>query len=183
MVRTAKQHDAPTLYFLQSVPGLGKLLRLVLLYESHDSTRFPRVQDCVSSGRVVKGAQESAGKRDGTAGTKSGQASLQWAFSAAAVLFLRNHRAGQKWLARLEQTPGTGQALTGLAHQLARAVYSRLQREVGFDLATVLQPEGRGGGAPAAALGHDGLSLATGLSSEASMASPNAHAHRGTVLC
>ena len=48
MVRTAKQHDAQTWYFLQSVPGLGKLLRLVLLYEIHDSTRFPRVQDCVS---------------------------------------------------------------------------------------------------------------------------------------
>ena len=37
------QHDAQTLYRLQSVPGIGKILSLVLLYEIHDITRFPRV--------------------------------------------------------------------------------------------------------------------------------------------
>jgi transposase len=69
---------------------------LVLLYEIHDITRFPRVQDVVSYGRVVTCAKASAGKRSGTAGTKSGQASLKWAFSEAAVLFLRNNPAGQQ---------------------------------------------------------------------------------------
>ena len=77
IVRTAKQHDAQTLYLLQSVPGIGKILRLVLLYEIHDSTRFPRVQDFVSSCRLVKCAKESAGKRYGTAGTKIGNAYLK----------------------------------------------------------------------------------------------------------
>src|SRR5262245_50291829 len=48
MVQTAKQHDANTRYWLQTVPGIGKLLRLVLLYEMHDSARFPRVHDFVS---------------------------------------------------------------------------------------------------------------------------------------
>ena len=48
MVQTAKQHDANTLYLLQTVPGIGKILRLVLLYEIHDIARFPRVQDFVS---------------------------------------------------------------------------------------------------------------------------------------
>jgi hypothetical protein len=31
IVHTAKQHDANTLYLLQTVPGIGKILRLVLL--------------------------------------------------------------------------------------------------------------------------------------------------------
>jgi transposase len=48
IVTTAKQHDANTLYLLQTVPGMGKLLSLVLLYEIHDIARFPRVQDFVS---------------------------------------------------------------------------------------------------------------------------------------
>src|SRR2546430_17461907 len=87
IVRTAKQHDAQTLYLLQSVPGIGKILRLVLLYEIHDSTRFPRVQDVVSSCRLVTCAKEAAGKRDGTAGTKIGNAYLKWAVSEAAGLF------------------------------------------------------------------------------------------------
>ena len=182
IVRTAKQHDAQTLYLLQSVPGIGQILRLVLLYAIHDSTRFPRVQDVVSSCRLVTCAKEAAGKRDGTAGTKIGNAYLTWAFSAAAVRFLRHHLAGQKSLARLEKKQGTGKALTVLAQKLARAVYSMVKREVVFDLAPFLQTSGRGGGEPAAALGHDGLSLATVLCYEASIASPNAHEHIGTLL-
>jgi transposase len=45
IVKTAKHHDANTLYLLQTVPGIGKILSLVLLYEIHDIARFPRVQD------------------------------------------------------------------------------------------------------------------------------------------
>src|SRR5262249_53505648 len=36
MVKTAQPHAATTRYLLQTVPGLGKLLRLVLLDERHD---------------------------------------------------------------------------------------------------------------------------------------------------
>ena len=86
IVKTAKQHDAQTLYLLQTVPGIGKILSLVLLYEIHDIARFPRVQDFVSYCRLVKCAKESAGKRYGTSGTKIGNAYLKWAFSEAAVL-------------------------------------------------------------------------------------------------
>jgi transposase len=139
IVQTAKQHDPQTLYRLQSVPGIGKILSLVLLYEMHDITRFPRVQDFVSYCRLVTCAKESAGKRYGTTGTKIGNAYLTWAFSEAAVLFLRNHPAGQKYLARLEKKHGKGTALTVLAHKLARAVYYMLKRDVVFDLDIFLQ--------------------------------------------
>ena len=108
IVHTAKQHDAHTLYRLQSVPGIGKILSLVMLYEIHDIARFPRVQDFVSYCRLVKCAKESAGKRYGTSGTKIGNAYLKWAFSEAAVLFLRDNPAGQKYLARLEKKHGKG---------------------------------------------------------------------------
>jgi transposase len=138
IVTTAKQHDANTLYLLQTVPGIGKILSLVLLYEMHDIARFPRVQDFVSYCRLVKCAKESAGKRYGTSGTKIGNAYLKWAFSEAAVLFLRNNPAGQKYLARLEKKHGKGKALTVLAHKLARAVYYMLKRGVVFDRDTFL---------------------------------------------
>ncbi len=122
LVRTAKAHDAQTFYRLRSIPGIGKILSLVLLYESHDIRRFPRVQDFVSYCRLVKCAKESAGKRYGTSGKKIGNAYLKWAFSEAAVLFLRNNPAGQKYLAHLVKKHGKGKALTVLAHKLARAV-------------------------------------------------------------
>jgi hypothetical protein len=157
------------------VPGIGTILSLVLWYEMHAIERFPSVQDFVSSCRVVKCATESAGKRDGTAGTKIGNAYLKWAFSEAAVLFRRDHPAGQKYLARLEKKHGTGKALTVLAHTLARAVYDLLKRGVVFKLDTFLHSERGGAGEPAASLGHDGLSLSTVLGNNTPSASTNAH--------
>jgi transposase len=139
IVKAAKQHDPNTLYLLQTVPGIGKILSLVLLYEIHDIQRFPSVQDFVSYCRLVKCAKESAGKRYGTAGAKIGNAYLKWAFSEAAVLFLRANPAGQKYLTRLEKKHGQGKALTLLAQKLGRAVYYMLKRQKAFDMHKFLQ--------------------------------------------
>lgn len=138
IVTTAKHHDAQTLSLLQTVPGIGTSLSLVLLYEMHDLARFPRGQDCASSCRLVTCARESAAQRSGTSGHKIGNAYLQWACSAAAVFFLRDHPAAQKLLARFEKKHRNGKALTILAHQLARAVSAMLQRQTAVDLDTVL---------------------------------------------
>jgi transposase len=110
MVHTAKPHDAPTLHRRQSVPGIGTILSLVMLDALHAMARFPRGQDFVSYGRFVTCATEAAGKCYGTAGPTIGTASLKWAFSEAAVLFLRDNPAGQKYLARLEKKRGPGKA-------------------------------------------------------------------------
>ena len=134
IVKTAKHHDANTLYLLQTVPGIGKILSLVLLYEIHHIDRFPRMQEFASYCRLVKCAKESNGKRSGTSGAKIGNAHLKWAFSEAAVLFLRDNPAGQKFLVRLEKKHDKGKALTILAHKLARAVYYMLKRKVAFDM-------------------------------------------------
>jgi transposase len=139
IVTTARHHDAHTLSLLQTVPGIGKLLSLVLLYDIHDMARFPRVQDVLSSGRLVQCARASAGKRYGTSGTTIGHAHLTWTFSEAAVLFLRDHPAAQQYLARVEKKHGKGTALTLLAQKLARAVYYLLKRNVAFDRETFFQ--------------------------------------------
>jgi transposase len=142
ILTTAKPHDAHTRYLLRTGPGSGESLSLVLLYAIHDLQRCPRGQDVVSYCRLVTWATESAGTRDGTSGSKMGQASLTGAFSAAAVLFLRAHPAGQKDLARLANTHGQGKALTVLAHKLARAVYDIVKRHTAFDMPTFLSQEG-----------------------------------------
>ena len=134
ILRHAKQHDANTFHLLDSVPGIGKILALVLLYEIHDIRRFPRVQDFVSYCRLVKSKKESAGKLYGTSGNKIGNAHLKWAFSEAAVGFLRNNPPGQRYLAHLETVHGKGKALTILAHKIARAVYHMLWRKEAFDM-------------------------------------------------
>jgi hypothetical protein len=111
----------------------------VWLYASHDIQRFPRVQEFVSYGRLVTCAKQSAGRYDGMSGATIGNTSLTWAFSAAAVWFLRTNPAGQKDLARLEKQHGKGQALTVLAPKLARAVYCMLKRDTAFARPRFLQ--------------------------------------------
>ena len=95
--RSAKGHGVQTFARLHSVPGIGQILALVLLYEIQDSARFPRVQDFVSSCRLVKCAKESNHNRLGTSGKKNGNVHLRWAFAEAAALFLRHTQPGKAY--------------------------------------------------------------------------------------
>jgi transposase len=134
ITRTVKVHDVDTFYRLRSVPGIGKILALVLLYEIHDIERFATVQDFVSYARLVKCAKESAGQHHGFSGAKIGNVHLKWAFSEAAVLLLRQNPPAQKYLDRLTSKHGKAKALSILAHKLGRAVYYMLRREQAFDM-------------------------------------------------
>ena len=134
ITRTAKTQDVQTFSRLQSIPGVGQILALVLLYEIQDIARFPRVQDFVSYCRLVKCAKESNHKRLGTSGKKIGNVHLRWAFAEAAVLFLRHNQLGKAYFAKLEHKHGKAKALTVLAQKLARAVYYMLARAQAFDL-------------------------------------------------
>jgi transposase len=97
------------------------------------------VQDFVSYARLVKCEKSSAGKRYGTGGNKIGNAHLKWAFSEAAVLFLRGNEPAKKWFERLTRKHGKGKALSILAHKLGRAVYFMLKNKEPFDQAKFLR--------------------------------------------
>ena len=82
---------------LRSIPGVGKILAMTILYEIHDIARFERVQNFASYARLVKCEKSSSGKRLGTGGAKIGNVHLKWAFSEAAVLFLRANPPAQEY--------------------------------------------------------------------------------------
>ena len=96
ILKTAKHHEAHTLYLLQTVPGIGKMLSLVLLYEIHQIDRFPSVQDFASYCRLVKCSKESAGKRVGTSGKKIGNAHLTVGLFRSGRAVPTQQRAGTK---------------------------------------------------------------------------------------
>ena len=126
IANSAKHHDPVSHALLNTVPGIGKILSLVILYEIENIKRFPRVQDFVSYSRLVTCTKESNGK-------KIGNAHLKWAFSEAAVLFLKGNEKGKKYLDRLANKHGKGKALSILAHKLGRAVYFILKKKKPFD--------------------------------------------------
>jgi len=134
ILANAREHSPNALALLQTIHGVGKILSLAILYEIHDIGRFPRVQDFVSYARLVKCPRESAGKRYGSSGNKIGNAHLKWAFSEAAVLFLRGNPQGMKFKKRIERKHGKSKALSILAHKIGRAAYYMLKRQKAFDM-------------------------------------------------
>jgi transposase len=134
LLRNVKVHDPRSWYRLQSVPGVGEVLALVMLYEIQDIGRFPTVQQFCSYARLVKGAKESAGKKAGTMGKKIGNAHLKWAFSEAVCLMMRELPQAKAYVEKHGKTHGKGKAMSILAHKLGRAVYFLLKRNDAFDV-------------------------------------------------
>ena len=116
-----------------TIHGMGKVLGLSILYEIHDVGRFSRVQQFLSYCRLVKPTKESGGKILGHSGRKIGNAHLKWAFSEAAVCFLRANKPAQALRARLMARHGKGKSLAIIAAKIARAVYFMLRRSEAFD--------------------------------------------------
>jgi transposase len=134
LTRTAKVDDPQAYQRLRSVPGVGPVLALVLLYEIHDIRRFAEAGRFLSYARLVRCAHESAGKKKGTGGNKIGNAHLKWAFSEATCLFLRESEQAKRWLARREKRRGKARALGAFAARLGRAVYHLLRKKEAFDV-------------------------------------------------
>lgn len=134
-IRQRARVEAPdTFELLQTIPGIGPILALTLLYELHDIERFPRVQNFLSYARLVKSQKSSAGRVSGTSGAKIGNPHLKWAYSEAAVLFLQKNPPGQRRINRLRSKHGRPKALSILAARIGRASYFMLRRSTPFDM-------------------------------------------------
>jgi transposase len=129
----AKQHSATNFNLLKTISGVGDILALTILYEIGDIARFESVQNFASYGRLVKCKAESAGKTYGTSGNKIGNAHLKWAFSEAAILYIRNNESGKKYISKMEKRMPKSKALSALAHKLGRSVYYMLKNQTVFD--------------------------------------------------
>lgn len=129
----ARQHNPIHLKLLRSIHGIGKILALTIIYEIGDIDRFESVQKFASYCRLVKCKAESAGKSYGTQGNKIGNANLKWAFSEAAVLYLRGNDDAKRYLAKLQKRMSKAKALSVLAHRLGRCVFYMLKNETVFD--------------------------------------------------
>ncbi len=134
VLKAANHSDPLAFSLLKSIPGIGDVLALTILYEIEDINRFPRVQNFVSYCRVVKCQRESGGKQYASKNTKIGNANLKWAFSEAAVMFIRYCPEIKSYHQRLVQKFGNGKAYSIMAHKLARAVYYVLKRRKAFDI-------------------------------------------------
>jgi transposase len=133
VLKTAKVDNPVTLQFLRTIPGIGKILSLVMLYEIDTIARFPEVGNFLSYSRLVRCERESAGKKKGSGGKKIGNAHLKWAFSEAACLMLRAMPEAKKWMQRQERRRGKKKALSILEAKIGRTVYHLWRKQMPFD--------------------------------------------------
>jgi len=68
--KQAKKHQPTYFYLLKTIPGIGRILALTILYEIGDIQRFESVQKFASYARLIKCKAESAGKTYGLKATK-----------------------------------------------------------------------------------------------------------------
>ena len=143
LTRHAKEHDPNNLYLLHTIPGVGKILALVLLYEIHDINRFERVQNFTSYSRLIKPQKKSAGKVTGSGNRKIGNAYLKWAFSEATLLLIREKQEIKDLHLKLKNKHGKARALAIISHKIGRAVYYMLKNHQAFDMRHFLQIKDR----------------------------------------
>ena len=132
--KTARQHDYHTLYLLRSIPGVGQILALVVLYEIHNVNRFARVQDFSSYARLIRPVKESDGKWAGHSNKKIGNHHLKWAIKEAAILMLRDSPEAKYFVSKLTHKYNKGKALGIFTHKLGRTIYFMLKNKEAFDM-------------------------------------------------
>ena len=139
LIRNAKVDDAVTFGLLKTIPGIGPILALILLYEIDTISRFPEAGNLLSYSRLVRCEHSSAGKVKGSGGKKIGNAHLKWAFSEAACLMIRAVPTVKAWLQRQEKKRGKRKALSILEARIGRVVYHLWRKQVPFDLKRFLK--------------------------------------------
>ena len=175
----AQPPQAQPLARRRPVPGSGARLRCGRRSARQESTRCPRGQEGLASGRLVTGTTAAAGQRDGTSGPTSGTAPRTGAFAAAAGLLLRAHPAGHQALPTLEKNHGAGPAWPRLGQPRGRPVSAMCQRHPAGATGTGLHGAGSAAAAPHAALDHPGRSRRGGLGPASVAAAWNAEEPSG----
>jgi len=108
---------------IQQVPGIGKILGMVILLESGDFARFASAGDYASYCRTVKSQRLSNQKKKGRNNRKNGNRYLSWAFAEAAVYAIRYYPPIKAWYERKKRRSNVPKALRALACKLAKAAW------------------------------------------------------------
>ena len=124
---------------LQQIPGLGKILNLVIMLETGPIGRFAAAGNYVSYCRGVKSEKISNGRKKGENNRRCGNQYLSWAWTEVAHFALRYSPEIKAWYQRkLKRCGGqTVLALKAVAAKLAKAAYYMLKNKEAFKMEQV----------------------------------------------
>lgn len=119
---------------LTSVPGIGRILAMLIMLETGAIERFARVGNYASYARCVDSVHESNGKKKGEGNVRNGNKYLAWAFVEAANHARRWCPQAKRFFERKKARTNSIVATKALAHKLARACYHMLKTGQRFDV-------------------------------------------------
>jgi transposase len=127
----ATVQECPAFHRLLTIPGLGKILAMTIVYEIGEIARFQNAREFSSYCRLVPGVAQSGPISRRGRHAKQGSPHLKWAFGQAALYAVRYYpkirRAFDRHLARHRGKGGKLIAYGIIAHKLAQAVYHVLR--------------------------------------------------------
>jgi transposase len=118
---------------LLTIPGIGKILGMVIKLESGDISRFLKVGNYCSYCRCVKSERFSNGKKKGEGNRKNGNKYLSWAYVEAANFCMRYHDPAKRFYQRKKAKSNGAIATKALSNKLARASYYIMRDEIPFN--------------------------------------------------
>lgn len=134
ILKQARHHDPKILALLLTIPGVGKIIGLTILYETHQIERFPRPQNYASYCRLVPSKHSSSGKNVGGGNSKIGNAYLKNAFTEIISVSQRVSEPIKKTYERLKSKHGIMKARGIMARRFNTTVYYMLKNAKGFDV-------------------------------------------------
>jgi len=124
----------PEFQNIMSVPGIGKILGLTIMYETGDIGRFKKAGNYTSYCRCVKAEASSNNKKKGNNNRKNGNKYLSWAFVEAAHKMKQYCPPAQKFYDRKYDKKCGALATKALAAKMTKAVYYILKNQEEFDV-------------------------------------------------
>ena len=123
-----------TFGFLRTVPGIGPILGLVMLYEIDAIGRFPEVGNFLSYARLVACTHESAGKVKGVGRPQDRQRAPEVGVLRGGVPDAAERSpAAKAWMQRQAKKRGAKKAHAILEAKIGRTVYHLWRKQVAFD--------------------------------------------------
>ena len=128
----ACQHNGSDYSLLKTVTGVGDMLALSILYETHDINRFSRVQNYASYCRVIRVQRTSAGKNQYGKNQKMGNPYLKWTYGQILTHARQSSERINAFYQKLEAKRCAKLAWGIISHKFAVAVYHMLKKKVAF---------------------------------------------------
>lgn len=135
----AKHHDRSAYNILISIPGVGEMLSLIILYEVHDINRFETRQKFSSYCRLVKCRHESVGKYKKGGNPKIGNPYLKWAIGEIIIHASHTSKLINKYYQKLQTKYGKKRAKSIISHKFGIAIYYMLKNKQVFDEVRFIQ--------------------------------------------